>query len=194
MCTCVCVCACVCVHVCVCVCVCVCVSARNALSRRPRVDRAAADPAQFMKETIQKENKQRAKALPPITPRAESPRGPRYWKAPGTPDSPWASRTPPKFDRVPQPRGEVFDESQHCSRRAGDRSGLTPGRIVVGQSYSPRWSTTVQQTDFSPRELPRGVTEFRRGASKHSDPNVFTAYLRESVRKQVDLTCTGHPV
>ena len=147
-----------------------------------------------MKETIQKENKQRAKALPPITPRAESPRGPRYWKAPGTPDSPWASRTPPKFDRVPQPRGEVFDESQHCSRRAGDRSGLTPGRIVVGQSYSPRWSTTVQQTDFSPRELPRGVTEFRRGASKHSDPNVFTAYLRESVRKQVDLTCTGHPV
>ena len=155
--------------------------------------------AQFIKQTIEKEDKLRSLAmgtLPPLTPRIESPRAsPRYWKPPATPESPFAQRTPIRFDRVPQPRGDVFDESHHCARRVGDRSGLaTPGRVVVGQGYSPRWNATIQQNDFSPRTLPRGVTEFRRGMSQYNDPNVFTSYLRESVRKRVDLTCTGHPV
>ena len=102
---------------------------------------------------------------------------------------------PCSLRRVPQPSGVLFDEGRHCTGRVSDRSNLaTPGRIVVGQGCSPRWNSTIAQNDFSPHTLPRGVTEFRRGMSQYNDPNVFTAYLRESVRKRVDLTCTGHPV
>ena len=59
-----------------------------------------------MKKVILKEEHQRFKAtgtLPPIDPLAmvapESPRVRRYFKAPPTPDSPFATRTPMMFDK-----------------------------------------------------------------------------------------------
>ena len=62
--------------------------------------------------------------------------------------------------------------------------------IVVGQSHSPRWNSTVQQHDFSPHaSAAKNVVEFRRG---RGDQAVFTAYMNDAVRKHVDLSATGH--
>ena len=158
--------------------------------------------SQMMKQQIRKEERTArqhpsAERVPPVapSPRPRSPRS-RYYRLPPTP----SSRGPDMYgdrrimrDTVPQPASSagIFDEGPHCSARASDRSQLaTPGRIVVGQSHSPRWNSTVQQHDFSPHaSAAKNVVEFRRG---RGDQAIFTAYMNDAVRKHVDLSATGH--
>jgi hypothetical protein len=97
----------------------------------------------------------------------------------------------------------VFDEGRHIERR-GCQRGVIAGRDDIRNTYNrtirvherTEQDMAASQVAFAPRlgdaAAPGAWTGYRRG--REDAPAVFTEFLRESVRKGVDLSATGHSV